>query len=63
MTKNKQTYWYLAASALLIIFAFIAFFVATNSPMLANIDNPIIQLIRGNLTDGKTTFSHRFTAL
>lgn len=56
MTKNKQTYWYLAASALLIIFAFIAFFVATNSPMLANIDNPIIQLIRGNLTDGKTTF-------
>lgn len=56
MTKNKQLYWHYAASLCLLLFAAIAYFVKANETVLANIDNPIIHLVRGTLTDGKTTF-------
>lgn len=56
MTKNKQLYWHYAASLCLLLFAAIAYFVKSNEAILAGIDNPIIHLIRGSLTDGKTAF-------
>ena len=56
MTTNKQHYWYAAAGVFFVLFAIIAFFVATNEATLSAFDNPIIHLVRGNLTDGKTSY-------
>ncbi len=56
MTKSKQLYWSYAASLCLLLFTTIAYFVKSNEAILAGLDNPIIYLIRGNLTDGKTAF-------
>ncbi|HCM88858.1 MULTISPECIES: phosphatase PAP2 family protein [Vagococcus] len=56
MTKNKQLYWQYAGSLFLLLFAVIAYFVKVNETILSSIDSPIIHLIRGNLTEGKTLF-------
>ncbi len=60
MTKNKF-YWYLTACISLLIFTVVASFVAINEHLLASIDQPIIQLVRGNLTNGKTLFFSTMT--
>lgn len=56
MTKSKQLYWQYAGSLFLLLFAAIAYFVKVNEAVLSGIDSPIIHLIRGNLTEGKTFF-------
>lgn len=55
MTKNKL-YWHYGASIFLLMFTVIAYFVKGNITVLAGIDQPIIQLIRGSLTPSKTTY-------
>ncbi|WP_326717089.1 phosphatase PAP2 family protein [Vagococcus jeotgali] len=60
MEKTKL-YWYYAASICLLLFAMIAYFVVSNVGVLAGLDDPIIHLIRGNLTPEKTTIFKYFT--
>ena len=60
MTKNKF-YWYLTACISLLIFTRVASLVAFNDNLLATIDQPIIQLVRGTITSGKTLFFSTMT--
>lgn len=60
MTKNKF-YWYLTACISLLIFIGVASLVAFNENLLATIDQPIIHLVRGTLTSGKTLFFSTMT--
>ncbi|TPO42062.1 hypothetical protein FJV78_25270, partial [Salmonella enterica subsp. enterica serovar Typhimurium] len=60
MTKNKF-YWYLTACISLLIFTGVASLVAFNDNLLATIDQPIIQLVRGTITSGKTLFFSTMT--
>lgn len=60
MTKNKF-YWYLTACISLLIFTGVASLVAFNDNLLATIDQPIIQLVRGTITSSKTLFFSTMT--
>ena len=62
MTKNKF-YWYLIATLSLLIFALIATLLVLDENMLKAIDNPIIHLLRGSITSGKTLFFSTVTKL
>ncbi len=55
MVKNKL-YWQYAASICLLFFAFIAYFVKANPAILSALDQPVSQLIRGNMSVPVTQF-------
>lgn len=60
MTKNKFS-CYLIAGISLLLFSIIATCVVIDENLLRSIDQPIIQLVRGTLTDGKTIFFKTMT--
>lgn len=60
MEKTKL-YWQYAASIFLLLFAALAYFVISNESVLSGLDNPLIHLIRGNITPEKTAFFKYFT--
>lgn len=63
MSKKAQMYWYSASCISALLFAVIALLVVVNEKLLSAIDTPIIQLIRGNLTDSKTLIFSTITRL
>lgn len=62
MSKNKNNY-YLAASFCLVAFVILGYTVKFYPDWLVTFDQPIQELLRTPLTDGKTTFFKAFTFL
>ncbi len=63
MNPTKNLYWHFAASCCLVIFVILGYTVKFYEATLTFIDQPISDVIRANMTDGKSTFYIAITQL
>lgn len=63
MNSSKNLYWHFAASCCLVLFVILGYIVKFYETTLQFIDQPISDLIRAHMTEGKTAFYIAITQL